>query len=33
VINASCKQHDQLEDAHETDIAHLIAIDILETEK
>ncbi|XP_059441944.1 uncharacterized protein LOC132174277 [Corylus avellana] len=33
VVGASCKHHDQLQDAHETDIAHLIAIDELETRK
>jgi hypothetical protein len=33
VVGVSCKSHDQLQDAHEVDIAHLIAIDELETEK
>jgi hypothetical protein len=33
VIGASCKRHDQLQDVHEVDIAHLIAIDELETRK
>jgi hypothetical protein len=33
VIGASCKRLDQLQDAHEVDIAHLIAIDKLETRK
>jgi hypothetical protein len=33
VVSASCKRHDQLQDAHEVDIAHLIAIDELETGK
>jgi hypothetical protein len=33
VVGASCKCHDQLQDAHEADIAHLTAIDELETRK
>jgi hypothetical protein len=33
VVGTSCKCHDQLQDAHEVDITHLIAIDELETEK
>jgi hypothetical protein len=33
VVGASCKRHDQLQDAHEADITHLIAIDELETGK
>jgi hypothetical protein len=33
MVGASCKLHDQLQDAHEINIAHLIAIDELETRK
>ena len=32
VVSTSCKHHCDLEDAQEVDIAHLIAIDELETE-
>jgi hypothetical protein len=31
MVNTSCKRHRDLQDAPEADIAHLIAMDILET--
>jgi hypothetical protein len=33
VVGASCKRHDQLQDAHEADITDLIAIEELEIRK
>jgi hypothetical protein len=33
MVCAPCKRHDQLQDAHEANIAHLIAIDEIETGK